>query len=59
MDALRGAGLTDGALQIGLVGAGRMGRTHLRAVTGSEIVAIVAVTEPARHRRATNSRNPG
>src|ERR1700678_3228637 len=32
---------------LGLVGAGRRGRTHLRAVTGSEIVAIVAVTDPA------------
>jgi myo-inositol 2-dehydrogenase/D-chiro-inositol 1-dehydrogenase len=33
--------------KLGLVGAGRMGRTHLRAVGGSESVAIVAVTEPA------------
>ena len=33
--------------KLGLVGAGRMGRTHLRAVTASEIVAIVAVTDPA------------
>src|ERR1700733_7112617 len=33
--------------RLGLVGAGRMGRTHLRALAASESVAIVAVTEPA------------
>ena len=33
--------------KLGLVGAGRMGRTHLRAVGESESVAIEAVTEPA------------
>ena len=33
--------------KLGLIGAGRMGRTHLRALTGSEAVAIVAVTDPA------------
>ena len=33
--------------KLGLVGAGRMGRTHLRALVGSETVAITAVTEPA------------
>jgi myo-inositol 2-dehydrogenase / D-chiro-inositol 1-dehydrogenase len=38
--------------RLGLVGAGRMGRTHLRALTASESVAIVAVTEPAPSVRA-------
>jgi myo-inositol 2-dehydrogenase/D-chiro-inositol 1-dehydrogenase len=33
--------------KLGLVGAGRMGRTHLRAVAGSETITIAAVTEPA------------
>jgi len=32
--------------RLGLVGAGRMGRTHLRALAASEAVRIVAVTEP-------------
>jgi myo-inositol 2-dehydrogenase / D-chiro-inositol 1-dehydrogenase len=30
---------------IGLVGAGRMGRTHLRALAGSDLVAVTAVAE--------------
>jgi myo-inositol 2-dehydrogenase/D-chiro-inositol 1-dehydrogenase len=33
--------------RLGLVGAGRMGRTHLRALASSEAVRVVAVTEPA------------
>src|SRR5271165_2858035 len=33
--------------KLGLIGAGRMGRTHLRALAESETVAIVAVNEPA------------
>lgn len=32
--------------RIGLVGGGRMGRTHLRALEGSAEVAVVAVAEP-------------
>ena len=32
--------------RLGLIGAGRMGRTHLRALSGSEAVRIVAVAEP-------------
>src|SRR5208337_4707616 len=38
--------------RLGLVGAGRMGRTHVRALAGSETVAIVAVTDPAPAARA-------
>lgn len=33
--------------RLGLVGAGRMGRTHLRALATSGSVRVVAVTEPA------------
>jgi Oxidoreductase family, NAD-binding Rossmann fold/Oxidoreductase family, C-terminal alpha/beta domain len=33
--------------RLGLVGAGRMGRTHLGALGGSERLRVVAVTEPA------------
>jgi myo-inositol 2-dehydrogenase / D-chiro-inositol 1-dehydrogenase len=39
------------AFRLGLIGAGRMGRTHLRALADSEAVRVVAVTElsePAR-----------
>ena len=32
--------------RLGLVGGGRMGRTHLRALVGSAEVAVVAVAEP-------------
>ncbi len=36
----------------GLVGAGRMGRTHLRALEGSDVVAVTAVAEPDEQGRA-------
>src|SRR5580658_10028356 len=32
---------------IGLVGAGRMGRTHLRALAGSDAVKVTAIAEPS------------
>ncbi len=32
--------------RLGLVGAGRMGRTHMRAVANSDSVRITAITEP-------------
>ncbi len=35
------------AFRFGLIGGGRMGRTHLRGLAGSEEVTVVAVTEPA------------
>jgi hypothetical protein len=35
-----------------LAGAGRMGRTHLRAIAGSELVAVAAVAEPHAAARA-------
>src|SRR6202042_861361 len=40
------------AFRLGLVGVGRMGRTHLRAIAGSELVAIAAVAEPSEQTRA-------
>jgi glyceraldehyde-3-phosphate dehydrogenase/erythrose-4-phosphate dehydrogenase len=38
--------------RMGLVGAGRMGRTHLRALAGSDVVRIVAVADPVESVRA-------
>ena len=32
--------------RLGLIGGGRMGRTHLRALEGSAEVTVVAVAEP-------------
>jgi myo-inositol 2-dehydrogenase/D-chiro-inositol 1-dehydrogenase len=37
---------SDSTFQLGLVGAGRMGRTHLRALEGSRDVKVVAACEP-------------
>lgn len=38
--------------RLGLIGAGRMGRTHLRALAESERVRVVAIAEPsAQHRQ--------
>jgi myo-inositol 2-dehydrogenase/D-chiro-inositol 1-dehydrogenase len=38
--------LSADLFRLGLVGAGRMGRTHLRALAGSSAVAVTAVVEP-------------
>jgi myo-inositol 2-dehydrogenase/D-chiro-inositol 1-dehydrogenase len=38
---------------LGLVGAGRMGRNHLKAVAGSELVRVTAIAEPVEATRAT------
>jgi myo-inositol 2-dehydrogenase/D-chiro-inositol 1-dehydrogenase len=37
--------------RLGLVGAGRMGRVHLRALSGSDAVRVVAVAEPSNKAR--------
>jgi len=37
---------------IGLIGAGRMGRTHLRALAGSDVVQVTAVAEMSPAARA-------
>ncbi len=34
------------ALRLGLAGAGRMGRNHLRAIAGSAVVKVTAIAEP-------------
>lgn len=39
--------------RLALIGAGRMGRTHLRALAGSSAVAVKAVVEPAERARAS------
>jgi len=41
-----------GVFRLGLVGAGRMGRTHLRALASSADVAVVALAEPDQHGRS-------
>jgi myo-inositol 2-dehydrogenase / D-chiro-inositol 1-dehydrogenase len=39
--------------RLGLIGAGRMGRTHMRALAGSSAVAITAIAEPSAQSRST------
>ena len=39
--------------RLGLIGAGRMGRTHLRGLAGSDQVAITAIAEVSAATRAT------
>lgn len=39
--------------RLGLVGAGRMGRTHMRALADSGEVAITAIAEPSPQSRST------
>jgi myo-inositol 2-dehydrogenase / D-chiro-inositol 1-dehydrogenase len=38
--------------RVGLVGAGRMGRNHLRALADSALVTVAAIAEPAQQARA-------
>ena len=38
--------------RLGLIGAGRMGRTHLRALAGSKTIAVAAVVEPVEAARS-------
>ncbi len=49
----------ESAFRLGLVGAGRMGQTHLRALRASSDVAIVAVAEPVDALRDGVMRNFG
>jgi myo-inositol 2-dehydrogenase / D-chiro-inositol 1-dehydrogenase len=39
--------------RLGLIGAGRMGRTHLRALAGSDRVAVTAIAEVSEQTRRT------
>src|SRR5207247_9668095 len=40
------------ALRLGLAGAGRMGRNHLRAIAGSAVVKVTAIAEPVASTRS-------
>src|SRR5499427_10752812 len=42
-----------GPFRLGLIGAGRMGRTHLRALAGSNRVAVTAIAEVSEQVRRT------
>lgn len=44
--------MSEHAFRLGLIGAGRMGRTHLRALEGSTTVAVTAVVEPVAAARS-------
>ena len=41
------------SFRLGLIGAGRMGRTHLRALAGSQRVAVTAIAEVSEQTRRT------
>ena len=41
----------NGVFRLGLIGAGRMGQTHLRALKDSSDVAVIAVAEPVNSLR--------
>ena len=45
--------MSERIFRLGLIGAGRMGRTHLRALAGSSTVAVTAIAEPIAAVRAT------
>lgn len=38
--------MTERVFRLGMIGAGRMGRTHLRALAGSTSVAVTSIAEP-------------
>jgi myo-inositol 2-dehydrogenase / D-chiro-inositol 1-dehydrogenase len=44
--------VSERAFRLGLIGAGRMGQTHLRALEGSTTVALTAVVEPVEAARS-------
>jgi len=44
--------------RFGLIGAGRMGRTHLRALSGSELVAVTAIAEVSAPTRRAVADSP-
>jgi myo-inositol 2-dehydrogenase/D-chiro-inositol 1-dehydrogenase len=44
--------------RIGLIGAGRMGRTHLRALAGSRAVTVAAIVDPVEQARVASGRPP-
>jgi myo-inositol 2-dehydrogenase / D-chiro-inositol 1-dehydrogenase len=42
----------DGRFRLGLIGAGRMGQTHLDALAGSRVITVAGVAEPEAAQRA-------
>jgi myo-inositol 2-dehydrogenase/D-chiro-inositol 1-dehydrogenase len=42
----------DGRFRLGLIGAGRMGQTHLDALAGSRVITVAGVAEPQAAQRA-------
>ena len=51
--AARGAADMGALFRLGLIGAGRMGRTHLRGLAGGERVAVTAIAEASEATRRT------
>ena len=47
--------MSSAAFRLGLIGAGRMGQTHLRALASSERVAVTAIVEPLEALRASHA----
>lgn len=45
--------MRSGVFRLGLIGAGRMGQTHLRALAASSRVAVTAIAEPLESVRAS------
>lgn len=43
--------MTESVFRLGMIGAGRMGRTHLRALAGSSSVMVTAIAEPVEAAR--------
>ncbi len=52
MTGQHAVGRDGGPFRLGLIGAGRMGRTHLTSVGASSLVAVTAVAEPDPAARA-------
>ncbi|MFD6826582.1 Gfo/Idh/MocA family protein [Streptomyces sp. NPDC060085] len=51
-----GISLPNSKFRLGLVGAGRMGRTHLRALIESQVVQITDIADPVSQARDTLTR---
>jgi myo-inositol 2-dehydrogenase/D-chiro-inositol 1-dehydrogenase len=47
--------MSSASFRLGLIGAGRMGRTHLRALASSKRVAVTAIVEPIEALRASHA----
>jgi myo-inositol 2-dehydrogenase/D-chiro-inositol 1-dehydrogenase len=50
--------MTSAAFRLALIGAGRMGQTHLRALASSERITVTAVVEPVEGIRTSLARLP-